>query len=79
MFDGWEPWGGIMAPKGLPRDVLARLNTEFNIAIKTKTIQDTYAAAGVEAIGGSPEQFTDFLRRETVKWGELIKRLALKG
>lgn len=72
-------WGGVMAPKGLPKDVLARLNTEFNIALKTKNVQDTYAAAGVEAIGGTPEQFTDFLRRETVKWGALIKRFSLKG
>lgn len=78
---GYEiaPWGGIMAPKGIPQDILARLNTEFNIALKTKTIQDTYNAAGVGMIGGSPEQFTAFLRQETQKWGTLIKRLALKG
>lgn len=78
---GYEisPWGGIMAPKGLPKETLARLNTEFNIALKTKTIQDTYAAAGVETIGGPPEKFSDFLRKEMDKWGTLIKRLALKG
>lgn len=78
---GYEisPWGGIMAPKGLPKEVLARLNNEFNVALKTKHIQDTYAAASVLAIGGSPEQFTEFLRKEMEKWGTLIKRHALKG
>ncbi len=78
---GYEitPWGGIMAPKGIPKDILARLSTEFNIALKTKIVQDTYTAAGVEPIGGPPEQFTEFLRKETEKWGALIKRLALKG
>jgi tripartite-type tricarboxylate transporter receptor subunit TctC len=77
---GYEiaPWGGIMAPKGIPRNILARVNNEFNIALKSKTVQDTYAAAGVEAVGGTPEQFTEFLRQETNKWGTLIKRLALK-
>ena len=77
---GYEiaPWGGIMAPKGIPKDILARVNTEFNIALKTKTVQDTYAAAGVEPVGGTPDQFTEFLRRETEKWGTLIKRLGLK-
>jgi tripartite-type tricarboxylate transporter receptor subunit TctC len=78
---GYEiaPWGGIMAPKGLPKDILARLNREFNIALKTKVVQDTYAAAGVEAMGGSPEQFTEFLRKETEKWGTLIRKLGLKA
>ena len=78
---GYEiaPWGGIMAPKGLSKDILARLNHEFNVALKTKTIQDTYAAAGLETIGGPPEKFTDFLRREMDKWGTLIKRHAVKG
>jgi tripartite-type tricarboxylate transporter receptor subunit TctC len=77
---GYEiaPWGGIMAPKGIRKDILERVNTEFNIALKAKTVQDTYAATGVEAIGGSPERFTEFLRKETDKWGSLIKRLGLK-
>jgi tripartite-type tricarboxylate transporter receptor subunit TctC len=78
---GYEisPWGGIMAPKGMPKDILTRVNTEFNIALKAKTVQDTYSAAGVLSMGGTPEQFTEFLRKETEKWGTLIKRLGLKG
>ncbi len=78
---GYEisPWGGIMAPKGISRDVLARLNKEFNIALKSKIVQDTYAAAGVEAIGGSPEQFNEHLRKEIEKWGSLIRKLGLKS
>ncbi len=78
---GYEiaPWGGIMAPKGIPKDVLARLNTEFNIALKSKTVQATYAASSVIPIGGTPEQFTAFLRKETEKWGALIRRIGLKG
>ena len=74
-----SPWGGIMAPKGIPKDILARLNTEFNIALKSKMVQDTYTAAGVVSVGGTPEQFTAFLHKETEKWGALIRRLGLKG
>ena len=72
-------WGGFMAPRGLPKEILARLNTEFNIAMKAKNIQDTYNAAGVLAIGGSAQQFTDYLRSETQKWGTLIKSLGIKA
>ncbi|MBI3916014.1 MAG: tripartite tricarboxylate transporter substrate binding protein [Betaproteobacteria bacterium] len=78
---GYEiaPWGGIMAPAGIPRPLLDRLNAEFNIALKSKTVQDTYAAAGVEPQGGTPEQFTEHVRRETERWSQLIKRLGIKG
>ena len=78
---GYEiaPWGGIMAPKGIPASILTRLNTEFNIALKSKIVQDTYAAASVEPMGGSAEQFTAFVQKETEKWGVLIKRFALKN
>lgn len=78
---GYEvaPWGGIMAPRGIPQSILARLNAEFNIALKAKPVQDTYAAAGVIAVGGTPEQFTEFLKKETEKWGALIRRLGVKG
>jgi tripartite-type tricarboxylate transporter receptor subunit TctC len=73
------PWGGILAPAGLTSAVLQRLNTEFNIALKSKVVQETYAAAGVEPQGGTPEQFTEHVRKETEKWGALIKRLGIKG
>ena len=59
--------------------MLARLDTEFNIALKAKMVQDTYAAAGVMPVGGTPQQFSEFLRQETEKWGALIRRLQLKG
>jgi len=78
---GYEiaPWGGILAPAGIPKAVLQRLNAEFNTALKSKVVQETYAAAGVEPQGGTPEQFTEHVRNETAKWGALIKRLGIKG
>jgi tripartite-type tricarboxylate transporter receptor subunit TctC len=78
---GYEiaPWGGIFAPAGLSRPILDRLNAEFNVALKSKVVQDTYAAAGVEPQGGTPEQFTEFLKSEIEKWGGLIRKLGLKA
>jgi tripartite-type tricarboxylate transporter receptor subunit TctC len=78
---GYEiaPWGGIIAPAGLPRPILNRLNAEFNVAIKSRTVQDFYASVGVEPQGGTPEKFTEFVRNETEKWGSIIKRLNIKA
>lgn len=80
-LSGFEiaPWGGIIAPAGLPRALLNRLNAEFNIALKSKTVQDFYSSVGVEPQGGSPEQFTEHLRKETEKWSSIIKRLNIKA
>jgi tripartite-type tricarboxylate transporter receptor subunit TctC len=80
-LSGFEiaPWGGIIAPAGLPRPLLNRLNAEFNIALKSKTVQDFYGSVGVQAEGGSPEQFTEHLRKETEKWSAIIKRLNIKA
>ncbi len=77
---GYEiaPWGGIMAPAGLPRPLLDRLNKEFNIALNSKPVQDAYLASGVDPQGGTAEQFTAFLRAETEKWSKVIKASGIK-
>jgi tripartite-type tricarboxylate transporter receptor subunit TctC len=72
------PWGGIIAPAGIPRAVLNRLNAEYNTALQSQTVRDFYNSVGVEIHGGTPERFTEHVRKETEKWGALIKRLGIK-
>jgi tripartite-type tricarboxylate transporter receptor subunit TctC len=72
------PWGGIVAPAGIPKAVLNRLNAEYNTALQSQTVRDFYNSVGVQTHGGTPEQFTEHVRKETEKWGTLIKRLGIK-
>jgi tripartite-type tricarboxylate transporter receptor subunit TctC len=66
-------WGGILAPAGTPKDVVARLNSSINAALKTEDVRKRLMGAGIEIQGGTPEQFADVIRIEVEKWGRVTK------
>lgn len=67
-------WGGIVSPSGMPRNIVARLSDEVQKAAKSTMVIERYAALGSDPIGSTPEQFTEFIRKEYLKWAEVIKR-----
>src|SRR3954469_9858175 len=50
-------WGGILAPAGTPKDIVAKLNGGINAALRQEDVRSRLTAAGVEIQGGTPEQF----------------------
>jgi tripartite-type tricarboxylate transporter receptor subunit TctC len=66
-------WNGILAPAGTPRDVVDKLNTEINKALASPDVQRSLTADGSEIRGGSADDFAQFIRAETQRWGKLIK------
>ncbi len=66
-------WGGLLAPAGTPKAVVAKLNTEVNRILALPDVRQKLAAAGIEAGGGTPQQFTEFIVREIGKWGKVAK------
>jgi tripartite-type tricarboxylate transporter receptor subunit TctC len=71
-------WTGIVAPAGVPKAIVAKLNTEINTAIATRSLREKFAAIGSEPAGGTPEQFGELIRKESAKWGEVVKRSGAK-
>lgn len=71
-------WSGYSFPARTPRDFVLRLNAEINKALSSPSISKGLADRGSVAAGGTPEQFADFLRRETEKWGKVIKAAGIK-
>lgn len=71
-------WGGLVAPVGTPRDIIARLNSEMNKALQTATLRERYAQIDAEAVGGTPEQFAEYVKKETVKWADVVKKSGAK-
>ncbi len=65
------PWAGFIAPSGLPKRILARLNAEMNRALNDPVLREKLIEMGLEPRGGSPEQFADFIRNETAKWRDV--------
>ncbi|HKA43560.1 MAG TPA: tripartite tricarboxylate transporter substrate binding protein [Burkholderiales bacterium] len=71
-------WSGVVAPAGVSKTIVDRLNREINIALGSPAIKDSVGAMGYELVGGTAEQFTAFVRKETAKWAEVIKRTGAK-
>ncbi|MDL9999431.1 tripartite tricarboxylate transporter substrate binding protein [Variovorax sp. J22P240] len=66
-------WGGLLAPAGTPKATVARLNAEVNKILAMPDVRKTLLDNGIEPGGGSPQQFTDFIGTETVKWAKVAK------
>ncbi|HEX5390627.1 MAG TPA: tripartite tricarboxylate transporter substrate binding protein [Burkholderiaceae bacterium] len=66
-------WFGFLAPAGTPKDVLAKLNAEFNAALKQPDLQKKLGDQGADPAGGTPEQFAALIKDDIVRWGKVVK------
>ncbi len=66
-------WQGIVVPAGTPAPIISRLNQLFNEILKDPDVAQAISSVGSEAVGGTPEQFGDFMRSETAKWAQVIR------
>ena len=69
---------GYLLPARTPHDIVLRLNSEINKALSSAAVSEKFAANGTVIAGGTPEQFAEFLRRETTKWAGVIKAAGIK-
>ena len=65
-------WQGIAAPKGLPKDVKAKLHTTIVNALHDPQIKDKLTEQGFEIVANTPEQFARFQAQELARWREVI-------
>jgi tripartite-type tricarboxylate transporter receptor subunit TctC len=71
-------WYGAAGPKGMPRAIVDRLNTEIGRALNTPQLRQGFEREAIEPIGGTPEAFGDYIKSEMVKWGKLVNASGLK-
>ena len=71
-------WLGVAAPRGVPKDIVLKLNAEINKALKSPAVTKGITARGGTPAGGTPEEFADHVRRETDKMSKLLKNLGVK-
>ena len=65
-------WNGIVAPAGTPRDIIAKLNGEVAKVLESAETKQRFAVLGMEPVGGSADNFAEFLRAESEKWSNVI-------
>jgi tripartite-type tricarboxylate transporter receptor subunit TctC len=73
-----DQWLALFAPAATPREVVARLNTEYGKALASPGVRERYASAALDPVGGSPEALAKVLRDDYEKYGRLVKELKVK-
>jgi len=71
-------WYGIVAPKGTPKAIVARLNAEINRALGEPDLRERFAALSVEIVGGTPNAFARYIELELKRWGEVARAANIK-
>jgi tripartite-type tricarboxylate transporter receptor subunit TctC len=79
-YPGYEVtnWHGLVGPKGLPREVVERVNREINGLITAEDMKKHMATEGLEPAGGSPERFAEILKSEAARWGKVVQQAGIK-
>ena len=66
-------YSGILAPRGVPRAVLDKLNAEFGRAVRSPEVQAVYAKVGALPVTNTPEEFASHMQSEMSKLGKLVQ------
>jgi len=70
---------GIVVPTSTPNSIVASINNAVNSVLKNGEYRKQMIDDGVQVMGGSPEQFAQFLTNERKKWQVLIQKLGIKA
>lgn len=71
-------WTAVLGPKSLPKEIVARWNAEINRMLQMSDVKERLADAGTEPVGGSPERFSEVLKRDVAKWQKVVKSANIK-
>ena len=66
-------WYGIFAPAKTPKEIVAKLSAEIGRLLTTPDVRASLAKIGVNVLGGTPEQFAAYIKREDAKWTKAIR------
>jgi tripartite-type tricarboxylate transporter receptor subunit TctC len=66
-------WFALLAPKGTPPTIVARLNAEVNEILKDPAVRTRLSGMGATPLGGTSKEAADHLAAETVKWGRIVR------
>ena len=67
-------WYGVLAPKGTPRDIMAKVGDEVRAALKVETLRAQLIEQGFEPVGSSADELVKTIRDDTPFWHDLIVR-----
>ncbi len=69
----------LVAPAGVPRPIVEKLNKALNAALATAEVRKRLALEGAEPVTGTPEQYADDLDKEVTLWAKVVKESGAKA
>jgi tripartite-type tricarboxylate transporter receptor subunit TctC len=73
-----DVWFGVVAPKGLPANVLSRLSAEITAFARDKEVQRKLADQGATPLLSTPAEFADRIRSDAEKWARIVRDAGAK-
>jgi tripartite-type tricarboxylate transporter receptor subunit TctC len=75
-FESFEVslWSGVLAPAGTPRAIVDRLNADIKGVMTTPKMMERMATYGIQSTHSTPEEFSERIRADTLKWARIIKQ-----
>ena len=74
-----EPWFGVVAPAGVPHEIVVRLNGVIAAGLKAPDVTQRLEALGYVPIGGTPEQFAATIRADIPGYARIVKTAGIKA
>ena len=66
-------WFGLVAPEGVPKEVIEQLNAEFNKALQSDAVGRKFQDQGARVLTSTPEAFTKLIHDDRIRWGKIVE------
>jgi tripartite-type tricarboxylate transporter receptor subunit TctC len=72
-------WHAVAGPKGIPAEIVGRLNTELRAILKLPQMQERINTEGSHAVGSSPDALLDTIRADIAQWKDVVRKANIKA
>jgi tripartite-type tricarboxylate transporter receptor subunit TctC len=73
-----DPWIGILAPAGTPREIVGRLNHEIGTVLQQPDVRERLVRLGMEPQESTPEGFAVDIREAVARWPAIVKAAGIR-
>jgi tripartite-type tricarboxylate transporter receptor subunit TctC len=72
------PWGGVFGPKGMPKEVVDRVQRELAVVLKRPEVHEAFGKLAFEPKSSTPEELTAILKEQMEVWGGIMREVGIK-
>jgi len=74
-----ETWYGAFVPAGTPGQIVEKLNSDVNAALRDAQVRDAIEKQGMTPVGGTPQRMGELLKKELPRWSRVVGAAGIKA